>query len=195
MKFKNLLFIISFIEGGALMAAELISSKLMGAYYGSSLIVWTSVFVCTLGGLALGYYLGGIVSAKENLLKNLIKILLFSALFFAIMSPLSNLIMEITLGFSIELGSLISVLVFLFPLLIAFGMVSPILIKLISESSKEAGQSAGNIYTISTFGGILTSLLVGFYAIPFWGLKLCIIISSIALFVATFLAYLITKRN
>lgn len=47
------------------MAYELISSKLIAPYFGTSLYVWTAVFIYTLGGLAVGYYLGGKLSLKD----------------------------------------------------------------------------------------------------------------------------------
>lgn len=195
MKTKNLLFLISFLEGGALMAAELISAKLMGPYYGSSLIVWTSVFVCTLSGLALGYFLGGKYASKNNLPNLLLKILLFGTIYFALMAPLSAFMMEFTLNFPIEIGSLLSVLVFLFPLLVSFGMVSPIIISHLTENIANSGQNSGTIYTISTLGGIFISLFCGLYAIPILGLKVSILISSGLLLIATLSSYLIIKNK
>jgi hypothetical protein len=44
------LFAVAFIEGGALMAVEIVGAKLVGPYYGSSLYVWAAVLGLTLGG-------------------------------------------------------------------------------------------------------------------------------------------------
>lgn len=195
MKTKNLLFIVSFLEGSALMAAEIISAKIMAPYYGNSLIVWTSVFVCTLSGLALGYFYGAKLAQKKNIGKKLIQVLGFSVLYFAFMSPLSEFIMSNTLSLSIEMGSLLSVLTFLFPLLLAFGIVSPLIIQLLSKGNSDAGEKAGNIYTISTLGGILTTLLFGFYFIPELGLKMSIIISTIIILVAFLVCFSLYRKK
>jgi predicted membrane-bound spermidine synthase len=195
MKSINLLLLVSFLEGSALMAAEILSAKIMAPYYGNSLVVWTSVFVCTLSGLALGYYFGGKLSAKEHNLKNLQKVLLFSTVFFVIMSPLSSFMMELTLSFPIELGSIFSVIIFLMPLLIAFGMVSPLIINLLTKEIKEAGNNAGNVYTISTVGGIITTLIIGLYAIPTIGIKTSIFMASGVLFIATIITYKVNKNE
>lgn len=195
MKIKHFLLIVSFIEGGALMSAELISAKLIGPYYGSSLIVWTSVFVCTLSGLALGYFLGGKKARGEKLMQTLLKVITVSTLLFALMHPLANFVMEVTLSLPIELGSLISVLVFLFPLLVCFGMVSPIIIKLITQENKFAGLNSGTVYTISTLGGIIYSLFIGFYFIPELGIKMSIFFATSSLLAATVLVFYVNKKN
>jgi predicted membrane-bound spermidine synthase len=192
---KKLLFLISFLEGSALMAAEIISAKLMAPYFGNSISVWTSVFVCTLSGLALGYFYGARLSTQGNLLKKLLIVLGFSTVYFSFMSPLASFIMEQTLSLSLEVGSLISVLVFLFPLLFAFGTVSPLVIKLLTESIQEAGEKSGKVYTISTLGGILATIFFGFYFIPFLGLKLSILLSTIFIALATLICFYIFKQK
>ncbi len=41
-------FVLAFIEGATVMAVELFGAKMMTPYYGSSLIVWTTVIGITL---------------------------------------------------------------------------------------------------------------------------------------------------
>ena len=171
------------------MAAEIISAKVMAPYYGSSLYVWTSVFVCTLSGLAAGYFLGAKISLKPRPLRFLPYILAFSTLYFLIMSPLAGFMMENTLSLPIRFGSLLSVLVFLFPLLLAFGTVSPLIIKILTENPKFSGENAGKIYTVSTLGGILATLLFGFYFIPGIGITTSIYIPVVLLAIASMMAY------
>jgi len=61
---KNWFFILAFIEGGSVMAIELLGAKMLAIYYGNSLYVWTSVLGITLAGLASGYFAGGFVSGR-----------------------------------------------------------------------------------------------------------------------------------
>ena len=152
------------------MACELIGAKLIAPYYGNSLYVWTSVLGTTLGGLTSGYYIGGAVSAKPGLRRNLTIILCASALLFALMPLLSAIVMNATIGLSIQLGSLISCAVFIFPLLFCFGMVSPLIIRIVSENVESVGKKAGTVYSISTGGGIVMTFSVAFYSIPALGL-------------------------
>ena len=94
----------------------------------------------------------------------------------------SSMIMSATLGMNLKLGIVISSLCFVFPPLVCFGMVSPLIIRLISREVKEVGNSVGTIYSISTLGGIATTFLFGFYFIPKMGLDFSTYITSIALF-------------
>ncbi len=55
---------LAFIEGATVMAVELFGAKMMTPYYGSSLIVWTTVIGITLFCLTIGYFLGGRLSMK-----------------------------------------------------------------------------------------------------------------------------------
>jgi predicted membrane-bound spermidine synthase len=165
-----LFYAISFLEGAAVMACELIGAKLIAPYYGNSLYVWTSVLGTTLGGLTAGYYLGGMISEKPFLRRNLRNILIASTALFAVMPRLSSLVMNASLSFSIQVGSLLSCIVFIFPLLLCFGMVSPLVIRIVSENVEGVGKKAGTVYAISTLGGILMTFTVAFYSIPSLGL-------------------------
>ncbi|MBK6986726.1 MAG: hypothetical protein IPH32_19195 [Bacteroidetes bacterium] len=49
---RKFYFVLSFIEGGAVMATELLGAKMLAPYFGSSLYVWATVLAITLGGLA-----------------------------------------------------------------------------------------------------------------------------------------------
>ena len=84
---------------------------------------------------------------------------------------------------NIKLGIVISSLCFVFPPLVCFGMVSPLIIRLISREVNEVGNSVGTIYSISTLGGILTTFLFGFFFIPKMGLDFSTYVTALALFI------------
>src|SRR5512146_2652920 len=52
-------FVIIFITGGAILALELLASRIMTPYFGVSLYIWTGILSITLVSLALGYWAGG----------------------------------------------------------------------------------------------------------------------------------------
>jgi len=62
---KRYLLFLSFLEGGSVMACELVGAKLLAPYFGTSLYIWAAALALTLGGLTSGYYLGGILSKKH----------------------------------------------------------------------------------------------------------------------------------
>jgi predicted membrane-bound spermidine synthase len=186
-------YVISFLEGSAVMACELVGAKMIAPYYGNSLYVWTSVLATTLLGLTAGYYVGGMISKKQDIHKTLTMILALSAILLAAMPLISSFIMNATLDMSIQLGSLISCIVFIFPVLMSFGMVSPIIIRIVSVDVKDVGKRAGTVYTISTVGGIIMTFAMGFYFIPYSGLKMSSYLTAAVMALATILTFIATK--
>ena len=172
------LFLVAFVEGGAVMAVEITGAKIVGPYYGTSLYVWSAVLALTLGGLATGYFAGGWVSRYFPERRALFTIILISAVLVAPMPWIAPWVMEMTLGMDIRLGITISALVYLFPPLVCFGMVSPMIIRLISLHKDLIGKATGTVYAVSTLGGILVTFLVVFYAIPEVGMRETLLVTA-----------------
>jgi hypothetical protein len=172
------LLIVSFVEGGAVMAVEIVGAKLVGPFYGSSLYVWAAVLALTLGGLTTGYFLGGLVSRRFPGKRILYVIMLASALLVLLMPWGARLVMTATLGLDLRLGITLSCLAFLFPPLVCFGMVSPLIICLVTTHDAKVGHAAGTVYAISTVGGILATYTVAFYAIPDVGMRESLLVTA-----------------
>ena len=179
------LLLISFLEGGALMAVELIGAKLLAPFYGNSIYVWSAVLGTTLGGLALGYFLGGEWASKPGRLNKLKIGLLISMVLCALLPWYSQAILNLTIGMdSLQMGVLISSFVILTPPLLLFGTVSPLVIQLLNSDSHEAGTATGLVYATSTFGGILCTFSFAFYLMPYAGLKMSCWITTALLLMA-----------
>ncbi len=193
---KKFLLLLSFIEGGSVMACELIGAKLLAPYFGTSLYVWAAALALTLGGLTLGYFIGGKLSLKYIGSEKLLYFVLLSGSALLILMPFSSaIIMEMTINFNLEMGAILSLLCFMVPPLTFMGMVSPIIINLLTKSADSAGSSAGNVYAISTLGGILYTFLMGFYVIPNFGLTMPAIISGLVLAVLPLISLLSIDRS
>ena len=164
------LYLLSFIEGACVMAAELLGAKMLAPFFGASLYVWSTVLAITLGGLASGYFAGGRLSNKDNSSKLLFYIILLAAAFLALMPFSAKFLLHYLTAVSLLPALLIASMVFLLPPVFLMGMVSPLLISAIAKDEKESGRVAGSIYAISTCGGILATFLLGFYIIPEFGL-------------------------
>lgn len=75
--YKYILEIAVFICGAVVMIFELVGSRVLGPYFGTSIFVWTSLIGIILGSLSLGYYLGGKVADKTPSLNNLSLIIFY----------------------------------------------------------------------------------------------------------------------
>lgn len=170
-KLQTLLFILAFIEGGAVMCVELCSAKILTPFFGTSIYVWAAVLGITLTALMSGYYLGGYLSAKNQKKNTIYWLMLIGGFLVTITPNISDIILPITINLSLITGSIISLICFLFFPLMLFGATSPLLINYLTTEAKESGKSSGTVYAVSTLGGIITTFLVGFYTLPEFGIS------------------------
>src|SRR5450830_1115356 len=54
-----------FTCGAVVMIFELVGSRVLGPYFGTSIFVWTGLIGIILGSLSLGYYFGGKIADKK----------------------------------------------------------------------------------------------------------------------------------
>ena len=64
MKNKYTYEIVAFISGGMCMIIELVASRILSPYLGSSNLIWTCIIGMMLAFMSLGYFVGGKISDK-----------------------------------------------------------------------------------------------------------------------------------
>lgn len=189
--YKYILEIIVFICGAVVMIFELVGSRVLGPYFGTSIFVWTSLIGIILGSLSMGYYLGGKIADKNPKISILSLIVFLSAVFIGLTIIIKSfLLIYLQTSISdIRVSSVIASLILFSPASILLGMVSPYAAKLKLDSLNTSGKTIGNLYAISTAGSIIGTFLSGFYLIPHFGtnklliiLSTTLIITSLALF-------------
>lgn len=170
-KLQLVLYLVSFIEGAVLMANELLSSKILSVSFGTSIKSWAVLLSVTLFSLALGYYLGGILLKKSgNRFRPLILVLTGVFLFQLFFLPLAAFFTDLLLDFDLVPGSLLLCLFTIGPLLTGFGMISPFVIGIISDTANtEGGKAAGMVYGLSTIGGVIATFVFGLSVLPEYG--------------------------
>lgn len=184
----SLLLLLSFFEGACVMVAELAGGKMLAPFYGTSIYVWASTLSITLGGLTIGYYIGGRLSEGklENRLRQLFLITCLAAGLVIIMPVWANFIMARTVEMDFLQGLVLSQFCFLILPIVGMGMVSPLIIGLIGEV-QNSGKAAGLVYAISTLGGIVATMLTGFWFIPAFGISVPCMIAGALLIIIAFL--------
>jgi len=187
------LLLLSFFEGSCVMVAELAGGKMLAPYYGTSLYVWASTLAITLGALTFGYYLGGEWSKKDIVArkKRLFLTLAIASALVILMPVLANFIMQRTLDMSFLTGVIVSQLFFLLPPILGMGIVSPMIISIIGDNNN-SGKAAGLVYAVSTLGGVIATLLTGFFLVPIIGISIPCVVAGAILFL---LSVLILKPN
>ena len=163
--------IILFMVNAVYMILELVASRVLAPFFGTSNLVWTSVIGIILLSSSIGNYIGGVIADKKNV-STKFKIILFLSFLTIIVIPFiqGDVLTSIATIFSdIKVGAILStVLLFFIPSLLV-GVLSPIILKLKLDSIDSAGKTSGKISAISTIGGIIGTFFGGFYLIPNFG--------------------------
>ena len=190
-KFPHL-FLVLLIEGGALMAVELMGAKLVAPFYGNSLYVWTAVLTITVLGLTLGYYTGGRLAKKGASETTLFVVLQISAVLVLALPMTASIAIALTKGMDLIAGICVTCILLLLPPMLCFGIVGPMVVSLMSSQLETVGKTAGTVYFTSTFGGIAATFFFGLYFIPVAGLRWCATVTGLAL--AALPVFYIAKR-
>ena len=177
--------IIIFIVNAVYMILELIASRILSPYFGSSSIVWTSVIGIIMLSSSIGNYIGGIIADKEKLKRNVKYILMISGISVLLIPLMQNTVLGFVIGLTknIKIGAILSTILLFFVPSMLVGFLSPIIIKLKMEDLKTAGKTSGKIYAIATLGCIVGNFLGGFYFIPRFGSVEVLFVLAIILFV------------
>ncbi len=191
---KNKLLLLAFVEGGLVMLLETASPIVAAPVLGHSVLVWATLLSLSVGALALGYFLGAWFTRKEREHTFLMKLFSLNALLLIIgvfllyyqnysTSELVTPIYTYTL--------LLFLLVF--PLII-FGSTTPVIIDLLNRSDVKDSSVAGSVFSISTVGGIVFSLLTGYFLIDMYGISKTLLFGLILTLSFPFL-YFFQSRN
>ena len=163
------------------MAVELMGAKLVAPFYGNSLYVWTSVLTITVLGLTLGYFTGGQLAKKHPSETKLFVVLGISAVLVLALPLTASISMGLTKGMELIAGICITCFLLLLPPMLCFGIVGPMVVRLMSSQLETVGKTAGTVYFTSTLGGIAATFFLGLYLIPVAGLRLCATVTGLAL--------------
>ena len=166
----SILIIASFIEGGVLMAFEVLSAKIYTPFLGASIYVWTSILTVTLIGLAVGYWWGGKLSLK-NSKKLLIRSFLIAGILILGSTFIADIILPGLLNMSIKGASIVAGFMVLFVPVLFLGTVSPLIIGLLHNMGRKLSTTTGLIFGIGTVGGIVLLLTTVFVFIPTIGVR------------------------
>ena len=178
------------------MIIELVGSRIISPYVGTSIYVWTSLIGIILGSLSLGYYLGGRSADKNPNLKTLSLILLLSGISTVAIIYLRYIAYR--LGIFNSEFNLLSIIFapFIFvPSTLFFGMVTPYIIRLHLKNIETSGAAVGKLYALSTIGSIIGTFLGGFLLISYFGSTNILIILGIITICLSLIVYLFHKKD
>lgn len=183
---------IVFICGAVVMILEVVGSRILAPYLGSSVIVWSSLIGIILGSLSLGYWWGGRLADRNPSHRALSLIIFGAALLTAGITLSKTLIMDHLQRYagSTHLSSTLATMILFAPPSILLGMVSPYAVRLKIKDLREAGRTVGVLYAVSSMGSIVGTFLAGFLLIAYLGSTKILLVLALVLLATSFLASL-----
>jgi len=187
------MYITIFFSGAAVLIIEIAGTRVLSPFYGSTIFVWSSLIITTLGFLALGYFFGGVVADKYPEGKWFYSIIFAGGAAALLLLKFNQPILIYSDRFGLKTGPLAAaIMLFALPLCI-FSMASPFAIRLQSKAVEKAGHVSGRIFAISTAGSLLGAVLAGFYLIPNFLLKDIFSVTAIVIMLIAFIGLIIEK--
>lgn len=185
-----MLEVIVFICGAVVMILEMVGSRVLAPYLGTSIVVWTSLIGVILGSLSIGYWWGGRIADNKPSYRILSLIVLLAAVFVAAVAVSKSFLLGSLRQYSssLPLGSTTAAMILFAPPSILLGMISPYAVRLKIIDVKKSGSTVGGLYAISTVGSIFGTFFAGFFLIGFLGSTSILVALSIILAATSLLA-------
>jgi spermidine synthase len=165
-----------FVSGAAVLALELLASRILTPYFGVSLVIWAGILSTTLVALALGYWTGGRLAAGAGG-----ELGRLAGRFAALPSVASGALLIACLAYPdffprlaashLVLGAFAGCVALLFVPLVALSAMSPLLVAIRLAQGRARGADAGaaRVLVVGTSGSVAGVLLTAFGAIPYLG--------------------------
>ncbi|MEN9934095.1 MAG: hypothetical protein RLZZ387_674 [Chloroflexota bacterium] len=173
------LLLVVFLAGVGTLGVEMLASRLLAPFFGTSQPIWAVVIGLTLLYLAVGYHLGGRLADRRPDERVLYWLIVAAGLLTALIPLLARPILGLAqsavsqLAVGSFIGALFGVLLLFAAPVTLMAMVSPFAVRLQLRRAEDgvahAGATVGTISALSTAGSIIGTFLTVLYLIPTLG--------------------------
>ncbi len=170
-----------FLSGACSLALEVVGTRLISPFYGSSIYTWSALITTTLVALAFGYAWGGRLADRHPHLTLFAKILLAAGLTVAAVPVMREAVLRASAPLGVKLGAVTAAAILVGPSLALLGSLGPVATRLTATGAADAGRRAGDAWAVSTAGSVLGAALTGFVLIPLWPASRILLAAAAAL--------------
>jgi len=175
-----LLHAIIFATGGAILALELLASRIMTPYFGVSIYIWTGILSITLIALAAGYWAGGQVthSSRKPSIDRLLQWYLAQPAWAGLAIVAACLVYPYAFhslaNFDLVIGAFVACMVLLFLPLLTTSAMNPLLVAIMTQATSRDGAAlqqldagSGRVFFVSTVGSVAGVVVTAFVLMPY----------------------------
>jgi spermidine synthase len=157
-----------FVSGTALMALEIVGSRVLAPVFGTSLFVWGALITTFLAALAVGYALGGRIADRRPEPALLSNVLLTAGALVIVLFAAPDAVLSAASGAPVpdRFRALLAAVVLFGPPSVLMGAVTPFAVRLAAKELALVGSAAGRLSAVSTVGSILGAFATAFFLIP-----------------------------
>lgn len=155
-----------FLTGAAVLMVEILGTRILAPFYGSTIFVWSALIIATLAFLSLGYRLGGYFSKQAKAEHILLWSVYAAGVWIMLLPHLSYPVLNLSDGLGLKFGPLLASLLLFGLGLGLLGMVTPLLVRLLTHDKHDSGVVAGRIFAVGTIGSLIGALLSAYVLIP-----------------------------
>ena len=187
---RFLFYTIIFLADAISMILELIASRVMNPFFGSTQYVWTAIIGIILLSGSIGNYIGGKLADKYDNRKLVTAILALASIFTISIPAMKDSVLPVVSSAmtDIRIGATISTIILFFIPSLLIGLLTPIIIKLTIENEENIGEISGQVHAAMTVGGLVGTFVGGFFLIPHFGVNLLLYGVGVALLVTMFIS-------
>ena len=175
-----------FLSGAVLLGLEIVASRVLAPYFGSSLFVWGALIGVVLAGLSIGYWLGGTLADRYPTPYLLIASIAGGAVLVLLVPIVDGWVLEQIVSWDPgpRLDPLVATIVLFGAASVVLGGVSPIAVRLVTRSLERLGRTAGRLFAVSTAGSIAGTFVTAFWLVPELGTDQVLAVGALTLLVA-----------
>jgi spermidine synthase len=166
--FRAAIYLVAFITGAIVMSFEMLGSRYLNPYFGSSIYTWAALISTVLAALTAGYFLGGFLADRTASATVLGAIIALASVYLLLLPGFADTILRLVSESidDVRLGSLDAALAIMFLPVMLLGVYSPFAVRLVLHATQRSGTVSGAVYGVSTFGSIAGTLGTTFFLIP-----------------------------
>jgi spermidine synthase len=175
-----------FLSGAVLLGVEIAASRVLAPAFGSSLYVWGSLIGVVLAGLAIGYWLGGVLADRFPSPLLLVGALTIGAGLVLAVPAIDGWVIEHIVSWDPgpRLNPLLTAVILFGPASVVLASASPIAVRLAARSLERLGRTAGRLFSVSTAGSIVGTFATAFWLVPELGTDQVLAVGAMTLLVA-----------